>query len=227
MTNTYCLTALGGSQNFYSVFQNELEETIPVIHTNIAGTRIIGRMTAGNKNGLLVPSTCTNEELQHIRNSLPDEVKVQRVEEKLSALGNCIACNDYVALIHPDMDKDTQDIIEDVLGVECYRQSIAKNMLVGSFCVLNNSGALVHPKTSIEEQKELSGLLQVAVTAGTVNRGSDLIGAGMVVNDWCSFIGKDTTSTEIAVVESIFQLQDQTDANILSNLQSSLVDTLI
>ena len=41
----------------------------------------------------------------HIRNSLPDEVVVQRIDERLSALGNCIACNDYVALIHPDVDK--------------------------------------------------------------------------------------------------------------------------
>ena len=44
-------------------------------------------------------------ELQHCRNSLPDEVVVQRIDERLSALGNCIACNDYVALIHPDIDK--------------------------------------------------------------------------------------------------------------------------
>lgn len=36
------------------------------------------------------------------RNNLPDTVKVQRVEERLSALGNCIACNDYVALVHTD-----------------------------------------------------------------------------------------------------------------------------
>jgi translation initiation factor 6 len=39
-------------------------------------------------------------ELQHLRNSLPDQVVVQRIEEKLSALGNCIACNDHVALAH-------------------------------------------------------------------------------------------------------------------------------
>ncbi len=42
----------------------------------------------------------------HIRNSLPDEVVVQRVEERLSALGNVIACNDHVALVHPDIDKE-------------------------------------------------------------------------------------------------------------------------
>ena len=61
--------------------------------------------TTGNKNGLLVPSTTTDQELQHIRNSLPDSVKIQRVEERLSALGNVVACNDYVALVHPDLDR--------------------------------------------------------------------------------------------------------------------------
>ena len=48
---------------------------------------------------------CGLAELGHIRNSLPDEVVVQRIDERLSALGNCIACNDYVALIHPDIDR--------------------------------------------------------------------------------------------------------------------------
>lgn len=44
-------------------------------------------------------------ELSHVRNSLPDEVVVQRIDERLSALGNCISCNDYVSLVHPDIDK--------------------------------------------------------------------------------------------------------------------------
>ena len=102
--------------------------------------RIIGRMTVGNRHGLLVPSGTTDQELQQIRNSLPDRwmnpngntcgnwellssflkrtkgllwhpfdpsVKIQRVEERLSALGNVIACNDYVALVHPDLDRWT------------------------------------------------------------------------------------------------------------------------
>lgn len=52
-----------------------------------------------------MPNGTSDVELQHLRNSLPDNVKVQRVEERLSALGNVIACNDYVALVHPDLDK--------------------------------------------------------------------------------------------------------------------------
>lgn len=89
----------------FSIFEGELGETVPVVHVSLAGLRIIGRMCVGNKHGLLVPNSTLDTELQHIRNALPDTVKVQRVEERLSALGNVIACNDYVALVHPDLDR--------------------------------------------------------------------------------------------------------------------------
>ena len=44
--------------------------------------------STANRHGLLLPNSTTDQELQHIRNSLPDSVKIQRVEERLSALGN-------------------------------------------------------------------------------------------------------------------------------------------
>lgn len=90
--------------SFGSTFEGELIDSIPVIHTSLAGCRIIGRMCVGNKHGLLVPNSTADNELQHIRNSLPEKVQIQRIEERLSALGNVIACNDYVALVHPDID---------------------------------------------------------------------------------------------------------------------------
>jgi len=206
LTSGYCIVGAGGSENFYSVFESELGVHIPVVHGSIAGTKIVGRMCAGNSKGLIVPLSTTDNELQALRNMLPEKVKIQRVEERLSALGNCIACNDYVALIHPEMDKNTEEIIGDVLGVEVYRATISGNALVGSYSVLTNRGGLVHPTTSVAELDELSTLLQIPICAGTVNRGSDVVASGLVANDWSAFCGLDTTATEISVIDSIFKL---------------------
>lgn len=47
LTNSYCLAAIQGSTNFYSAFESELGDVIPIVHTSIGGTRIVGRLTAG------------------------------------------------------------------------------------------------------------------------------------------------------------------------------------
>ncbi|KAI1303165.1 Eukaryotic translation initiation factor 6 [Halotydeus destructor] len=227
LTNSYCLVAIGGSENFYSVFESELTDVIPVVHASVGGCRIIGRMTVGNRNGLLVPNTTTDQELQHLRNSLPDTVKIERVEERLSALGNVIACNDYVALVHPDLDRETEEILIDSLKVEVFRHTVADQTLVGSYCSISNQGGLLHPRTSVDALNELSSLLQIPLVAGTVNRGSDVIGSGMVVNDWSAFCGLDTTSTELQVVENIFKLNNAAaPAEILQGMRQTLIESM-
>ncbi|CAL5348930.1 unnamed protein product [Camellia sinensis] len=101
---------------------------------------------------------------------------------------------------------ETEEMIANVLGVEVFRQTIAGNILVGSYCAFSNKGGLAHPHTSIEDLDGLSTLLQVPLVAGTVNRGSEVIAAGLTVNDCTAFCGSNTTATELSVIESVFKL---------------------
>jgi len=227
LTNSYCIVGIGSSENFYSIVEGELADTIPVIHCSIAGTRIVGRITAGNRHGLLVPNATTDQELQHLRNSLPDNVGIRRIDERLSALGNVIACNDHVAVVHADISKETESAIVDVLKVEVFRLSLGENELVGSYAVLTSNGALVAAKTSPEVQRELASIAQVPVVAGTINRGSELIGAGVCANDWIAFTGLNTTSTELSVLESIFKIGDKAPSVISNDLREALIDSIL
>jgi len=226
LTSKYCLVSIGASETFYSIFESELAPYMPVIHCSIAGTRIVGRVTAGNKNGLLLPNNITDIEKKHIRDSLPEEVKIKVVDEKFSALGNCIVCNDYAALVYSDVSKETIEIIQDTLGVEVFRATIAGNALVGTYMVMNNQGGLVHPLTTADELDELATLLQIPLCAGTVNRGSDVIAAGLVANDFAAFCGLDTTSNELFVIEGIFKLNETKTDSKDNQIRTEIVKTL-
>lgn len=141
-----------------------------------------------------------------MRNSLPDSVVVQRVDDRLGCLGNIIACNDSFALVHPEIDRDTEEIIADVLRVRVIRCMVGGTPMLGSFVKITNVGGLVHPEVTVDELNILANTLGIPVTAGTVNRGSSMVGKGIMANDWTVFCGDDTTAPEIVVIEAIFKI---------------------
>lgn len=57
---------------------------------------------------------------------------VQRIDERLSALGNTIASNDYAALIHPDIDRVSLTAIRWMVVAKSYIC-----VVMGSACSLH------------------------------------------------------------------------------------------
>ncbi|KAI5172021.1 translation initiation factor 6 [Nematocida sp. LUAm3] len=203
LTNMYALIAATDNTGFVSAFEEVLN--VPVIQTTINGIKMVGAQSVGNSKGLLVSSSTTDQELMHIRNSLPEKVRVRRIDERLNALGNVIVCNDHSALVHADLAPETVEVISDVLGVDVFKYAISGNGLVGVYSVMNNTAMMCGSTTPVEEIAELSELLDLRVIPGTVNRGSDAVGSGVVINDFACFVGTATTSTEIVVIDSLFK----------------------
>jgi translation initiation factor 6 len=48
---------------------------------------------------------------------MPKDVKIQKIDDVFTALGNCIVCNDFIALIHPEFSKESEALIAKTLNV--------------------------------------------------------------------------------------------------------------
>lgn len=219
MTNTYVIVGSSKNKTVLNFFQENVN--CPIIEATINSTWNIGVQSIGNSKGLVLPDTCTDQELIHIRNRMPDNIKVARIEERWNCLGNIMLCNDHIGIIHPSVCDETIALLEEVLEIPIYKRKIGDRELVGTYAVANNRGMLVYPGITENEMRELGELTNMRVIAGTVNNGYSEVGGGMVVNDWLQISGMKTTPVEIAVLESVFNCNDNT------NLENVIADEII
>lgn len=80
---------------------------------------------------------------------------------------------------------------------------------------------------SVAELDALSSLVQIPLCAGTVNRGSDMVGTGLVANDFSAFTGVDTTAAELSVIDAIFKLTDAGKSVFAAENKGALIDQLM
>ena len=202
LTNKFCIAPNSISKKTLFKLKSELGENFPIIKSNILDSKCQGRLIACNSKGILLPSGTTSSEFNYIKNCVPENIVVRYCDENLTALGNSVVSNDFSALISPDLSKKTEEIICDTLGVEIYRLYMGSISLIGSNCIFNNHRGFIHPDICAEEQDHYAELLQIPLCTVTVNRGSENVGSGIIMNDFHSFCGQKTTQAELRLIDT-------------------------
>jgi translation initiation factor 6 len=174
---------------------------LPMLQSTVAKTDAVGLFTVANSKGILLPYTTTDEELAYIKEN--SDLKVEWIDNKMTALGNVILANDNGAVCHPDFDAVARDKIADVLDVEVVSGTVARLPIVGSNIVATNNGAVVHPMASGEEIESMTEVLRVHVEVGTVNRGSPYTSLGVLANTDGMVAGSETTGVELAHISQV------------------------
>jgi translation initiation factor 6 len=171
---------------------------VSVIKTPISGSSLAGALAVGNSRGFLVSEYAFDTEIDKIRES---GLEVERIPDRLTAVGNIILANDHGAMVNPLLSDESMEVVSQTLDVDVVRGSIANFKITGSVAVATNKGVLVHPSATPEELKFLEKTLKVPADVGTVNQGTRLVGAGAVANSHGVLIGERTTGPEMARIE--------------------------
>jgi translation initiation factor 6 len=174
---------------------------LPLVQATVATLDAIGLVSVATSNGILVPYTVSDDELAELKNA--SDIRVDWLDDKMTALGNIIIANDNGAMCHPDFDFKARQKISDTLGVEVVPGSLAKLPIVGANAIATNQGAIVHPMATNGEIELLAQLLKVHVEVGTVNRGSPYTSLGVLANIDSMIAGTETTGVELAHISQV------------------------
>lgn len=183
-----------------------IEETLKVktVQINLCNSALLGVLTVGNSNGILVPYYTPQDEIEYLKRELKElGVNIEIFPSKITALGNIVLTNDYASIVSPDLSREEIKVIRDVLNVEVEKFTIAGYKVVGSVGVASNKGCIVHPMATEEELKNISEILKVKVDVGTVNAGFPVVGVGIVANSNGILVGSTSTGPEIAHIERV------------------------
>jgi len=144
----------------------------------------------------------TVEEISKLRST---GARIAVIQEKRTALGNLILCNDYGAVIDPRLKPKTVSAIEKALKVPVQTATIGGLPQVGSLAVASNKGVLANPIIDEKEKQHISEVLKVPVSVGTVNSGVPYPKSGIVVNSRGAVVGSHTLGSELLAVSTVFQ----------------------
>jgi translation initiation factor 6 len=180
-----------------------------LLHTCISGSVLAGAFVCANSNGILLPNSVRDEELELIKGFFENNITI--METRKTAYGNLVLANDFGAVVDPRMKEPQIKQISDTLGVEAVPGEIAGLPYVGSLAVATNKGVLAHPLLKPEERKVLESVFKVPVDVGTVNCGVPYVGTGLIANSHAAVAGSMTTGPEMFIIGSALDVVQEVE----------------
>ena len=180
---------------------SEYLEVTP-LEISVANTRAIGILMAVNNHGILLPSTCSEGEFDHIKKNT--DLNVEILDVKNNALGNMMSVNDKGGVVSPLIPKEDLQKIQDVLDIEVMQFKIAGFQQVGAVMTTSKKGTVVHPETDDEDMKTINNLLGGNIEAVTINGGIPFVSSGILANNNAVIVGSLTNGPEIMMLTRAF-----------------------
>jgi translation initiation factor 6 len=175
---------------------------VEYLFASVANTRLLGPLMAVNNHGMMLPSTCSEYEVQYLKKSTKLNVGV--LDIKHTALGNLMCVNDKGGILSPKIPKEALKSIQDVLGIETIQKKIAGYHQAGVMICANNTGGIIHPETDDEDIKSVSDILKVKLEPATINGGIPYISSGILANNKAVVVGNLTNGPEIMMLTRAF-----------------------
>jgi translation initiation factor 6 len=180
---------------------SEYLEVTP-LEISVANTRAIGILMVVNNHGILLPSTCSEGEFDHIKKNT--DLNVEILDVKNNALGNMMSVNDKGGVVSPLIPKEDLQKIQDVLDIEVMQFKIAGFQQVGAVMATSKKGTVVHPETDDEDMKTINNLLGGNIEAVTINGGIPFVSSGILANNNAVIVGSLTNGPEIMMLTRAF-----------------------
>ena len=169
---------------------------------SIANTRLLGILAVLNNHGMLLPNTCSQEEIDHLKKHT--DLNIKLLDVKYNALGNLICVNDKGGIVSPIIDKKYVKEIEDVLDIEVLQKKIAGFYQVGAVMSATSNGGIIHPLTDEDDVSTFSNILGVKIEPATINGGIPFVSSGILANDNAIVVGTLTNGPEIMMLTRAF-----------------------
>ena len=99
---------------FADTKSEKLSEYLKVtpLEISVANTRVLGILMVVNNHGILLPSTCSEGEFNHIKKQT--DLNVEILDVKNNALGNMMSVNDKGGVVSPLIPKEDLQTIKDL-----------------------------------------------------------------------------------------------------------------